>query len=80
MVNEQQNDWDLYVEKACWRIRSSYNESTKLTPYEVIHIRKPKFPSEVLDHDYDPKDIIVQEPDQNEVAEYVSAKQEHLAN
>ena len=47
MVNEQQDNWDLFIEQACWGIRSSYNESTKHTPYEVMCIRKPRFPSHV---------------------------------
>lgn len=77
MVNEQQDDWHLYIEQACWGIRSSYNESTKHTPYEVMHIRKPRFPSE-LPTEEDPAPISLQEPTPNEVADYISTKQEQL--
>ena len=58
-------------------MRSSYNETTKHTPYEVMHIRKPRFPSE-LPEEEDPAPISLQEPTPNEVAVYVSTKQEQL--
>ncbi len=77
MVNEQQDDWDLFIEQACWGVRSSYNESTKLSPYEVMHIRKPRFPSE-LPVEEEPAPISLREPTPDEVANYVSMKQEQL--
>lgn len=70
MVNEQQNNWDLYIEQTCWGIRSSYNESTKHTPHGVMHIRKPRFPSEIADHNNDSDEIEVQETEPNLVADY----------
>jgi hypothetical protein len=76
MVNEQQDDWDQYVEQACWGIRSSYNESTKLIPYEVMHIRKPRFPSELPAEE--PVSITLREPTPDEIADYVTTKQEQL--
>ena len=77
MVNEQQDDWDLYLEQACWGMRSSYNESTKVSPYEVMHIRKPRFPSE-LPLEEEPAPISLIEPTPDEVADYVTKKQEQL--
>lgn len=77
MVNEQQNDWHLYLEQACWAIRSSYNESTKYSPYEVMHIRKPRFPSELPVEDTSVA-ISVEDPTPNQVADYVSTKQAQL--
>ena len=78
MVNEQQDDWDLFIEQACWGVRSSYyNESTKYSPYEIMHIRKPRFPSELPEED-DSAPISLQEPSPDEVADYVGTKQEQL--
>ena len=77
MVNEQQDDWHLFIEQACWGVRSSFNESTKHTPYEIMHLRKPRFPFE-LPEEEDPAPISLQEPTPNEVADYVSTKQEQL--
>ena len=77
MVNEQQDDWHLYIEQACWGVRSSYNESTKHTPYEVMHIRKPRFPSE-LPVEQSPTPVTLQAPTPGEVAVYVQSKQEQL--
>ena len=81
MVNEQQDDWDLYIEQACEGLRSSFNESTKHTPYEIMHIRKPRFPSglPVEKEDDVPVPIILKEPTPNEVADYVCSKQEQLS-
>ena len=42
-----------------------------------MHIRKPRFPSE-LPEEEDPAPISLQEPTPNEVADYVSTKQEQL--
>ncbi|XP_035673136.1 N-fatty-acyl-amino acid synthase/hydrolase PM20D1-like [Branchiostoma floridae] len=74
MVNDAQDDWDLYLDKACWGIRSSFNESTKTTPFEVMMIRKPRFPSELLDES-DEDDPVFPDADPAAVAEYVRHKQ-----
>ena len=77
MVNEQQDNWDLFIEQACWGIHSSYNESTKHTPYEIMCIRKPRFPSEIPVEEVSAS-ISLKEPTPNEVAEYFSSKQVQL--
>ena len=78
MVNGQQDDWDVYIEEVCWGVRSSFKESTKHTPYEIMHVRKPRFPSELLVEE-DDLSIALQGSDHNEVADYVSSKQEQLS-
>ena len=78
MVNEQQDSWDLFIEQACWGIRSSYNESTKHTPYKIMCIRKPRFPSEIPVEEEESASISLKEPTPNEVAEYLSSKQVQL--
>lgn len=50
MVDEKQDTWDQYVQQACWAIRSSFNESTKRTPYEVMFLRKARFSAEFQDN------------------------------
>ena len=78
MVNEQQDNWDLFIEQACWGIRSSYNESTKHTPYEIMCIRKPRFPSEIPVEEEVSASISLKEPTPNKVAECLSSKQVQL--
>ena len=79
MVNEQQDNWDVYIEEVCWGVRSSLKESTKHTPYEIMHVRKPRFPSELLVEDEDDPSIALQGSHPNAVADYVSSKQEQLS-
>ena len=80
MVNEQQDNWDVYIEQVCWGVRSSFKESTKHTPYEIMRVRKPRFPSELpVEEEDDPSPIPLQGPHTNEVADYVSSKQEQLS-
>ena len=79
MVNEQQDNWDVYIEEVCWGVCSSFKESTKHTPYEIMHVRKPRFLSELLVEEEDGPSIALQRSDLNEVADYVSSKQEQLS-
>ena len=80
MVNEQQDHWDVYIEQVCRGVRSSFKESTKHTPYEIMHVRKPRFLSELLVEEEDGSPFIaLQGPHPNEVADYVSSKQEQLS-
>ena len=73
MVNEQQDNWDVYIEQVCWGVRSSFKESTKHTPYEFMHVRKPRFLSELLVEEEDDCSIALQGSHPNAVADYVSA-------
>ena len=45
-----------------------------------MHVRKPRFPSELpVEEEDDPSPIALQGPHPNEVADYVSSKQEQLS-
>ena len=80
MVNEQQDNWDVYIEQVCWGVRSSFKESIKHTLYEIMHVRKPRFLSELLvEEEDDPSPIALQGSHPNEVADYVSSKLEQLS-
>ena len=79
MVNEQQDNWDVYIAEPCWDVCSSFKESTKHTPYEIMHVRKPRFLSELLVEEEDDSSIALQGSDPNAVADYVSSKQEQLS-
>ena len=80
MVNEQQDIWDVYVEQVCWGVRSSFKESTKHTPYEIMHVRKPCFLSELLvEEEDDSSPIALQGSHPNAVADYGSSKEEQLS-
>ena len=47
--------------------------SNKHTPYEIMHLRKPRFPSE-LHVEEAACPLSVEDPTPNQVADYVSAK------
>ena len=79
MVNEQRDNWDVYIEQVCWSVRSSFKGSTKHTPYEIMHVRKPRFLSELLVEEEDDSSIALQGSHPNAVADYVSSKQEKLS-
>ena len=45
-----------------------------------MHVRKPRFPSELpVKEKDDPSPIALQGPHRNEVADYISSKQEQLS-
>ena len=51
--------------------------SNKHTPYEIMHLRKPRFPSEHVEEAACP--LSVEDPTPNQVADYVSAKLTQLS-
>ena len=80
MVNEQQDNWDVYIEEVCWGVRSSFKESTKHTPYKIMHVRKPRFLSELLVEEEDDSPFTaLQGSHPNKVADYVGSEQEKLS-
>ena len=49
-------------------------------PYEIVHVRKPRFPSELpVEEEDDPSPIALQWSHPNAVADYVSSKREQLS-
>lgn len=44
-INQQQNDWDSFLDAAMFSYNTSYHEGTKISPYELIFGRKPRLPS-----------------------------------
>jgi len=77
MVNTEQDDWDMHLSRACWQLRSAYNESIKMTPFEVMTSRKPPT-SELSAEEASP--VTVDDHDPNEVAAYVQSIVAQLNN
>lgn len=46
MSKEHQNDWDDFLDPVLFGIRTSVQESTKYTPFFLMHGREAKFPLE----------------------------------
>ena len=48
LVNDQQNDWDQYLEQVAFSIRTQKQCSTKHTPFYLMFGRNPRSPLEVV--------------------------------
>ena len=46
-VNENQNDWDVHIKSILFAYRTSKNDSTKFTPFELMFGRAPVLPIEM---------------------------------
>uniref|UniRef100_A0AAV2LJY7 Integrase catalytic domain-containing protein n=1 Tax=Knipowitschia caucasica TaxID=637954 RepID=A0AAV2LJY7_KNICA len=47
LVNEQQNNWDTFLDATLFSLRSKVHTSTKHTPFQLMYGREAVFPSEV---------------------------------
>jgi transposase InsO family protein len=47
LVNEKQNDWDVYIKHVLFAYRASVNASTKYTPFYLMFGRQAKLPIEL---------------------------------
>ena len=47
MTKEHENEWDDYIDPVLFGIRTSVQESTKFTPFFLMHGRQAKFPMEI---------------------------------
>lgn len=46
-VNDNQNDWDVHLKAVLFAYRTSKNDSTKFTPFELMFGRAPILPIEI---------------------------------
>lgn len=73
LVDEKQGNWKEFLGQACWAIRSSYNEATKRTPYEIMFLRKPRFATELaISQD---EQVIIDSTPTTAVDDYFNVKQ-----
>uniref|UniRef100_A0AAV2IWE8 Integrase catalytic domain-containing protein n=1 Tax=Knipowitschia caucasica TaxID=637954 RepID=A0AAV2IWE8_KNICA len=47
LVNDQQNNWDTFLDATLFSLRSKVHTSTKHTPFQLMYGREAVFPSEV---------------------------------
>uniref|UniRef100_A0A3B1IDK1 Gypsy retrotransposon integrase-like protein 1 n=1 Tax=Astyanax mexicanus TaxID=7994 RepID=A0A3B1IDK1_ASTMX len=47
LVNEKQNDWDIYLDATLFSLRSKVHTTTKHTPFLLMYGREAVFPSEL---------------------------------
>lgn len=47
LVNEQQNDWNAFLEDVAYSIRTQKQSTTKYTPFFLMFGRNPRSPGEV---------------------------------
>jgi len=46
-VNENQDDWDVHIKSVLFAYRTSKNDSTKFTPFQLMFGRAPVLPIEM---------------------------------
>lgn len=47
LVNDRQNDWDLYLDATLFSLRSKVHTTTKHSPFLLMYGREAVFPAEV---------------------------------
>ena len=47
MVNEEQNDWDKYIESVLFAYRTSKQDSSKYTPFYLMYGRQATLPIDI---------------------------------
>uniref|UniRef100_A0AAX7T964 Integrase catalytic domain-containing protein n=1 Tax=Astatotilapia calliptera TaxID=8154 RepID=A0AAX7T964_ASTCA len=73
LVNDQQNNWDLYLEPTLFSLRSKVHTTTKYTPFFLMYGREAVFPSEV------PAQVPISNiilPDDKRYSDYVQSESE----
>ena len=48
MVNEDQNDWDKYIDSVLFAYRTSRQDSSKYTPFFLMYGRQATLPIDIL--------------------------------
>ena len=71
-VNEEQTDWDLYLDAILFSYRTSRQDSTKMSPFYLVYGRQARLPLEMAVHPGN------QEPDEGVKTEEVNLD-EHVA-
>ena len=71
-VNEEQTDWDLYLDAILFSYRTSRQDSTKMSPFYLVYGRQARLPLETAVHPGN------QEPDEGVKTEEVNLD-EHVA-
>jgi len=47
LVNDQQNDWDVYLDATLFSLRSKVHTTTKHSPFLLMYGREAVFPAEI---------------------------------
>lgn len=47
LVNEHQNNWDVFLDATLFSLRSKIQTTTKYSPFFLMYAREARFPSEV---------------------------------
>lgn len=47
LVNDQQGDWDIFLDATLFSLRSKVHTTTKHTPFLLMYGREARFPAEV---------------------------------
>jgi hypothetical protein len=72
-IGEHQNVWDEYLDPVLFGIRTSIQESTKYTPFYLMHGREARFP-------YEAEKLVLTKPGDvqeriDEITKFPSAKE-----
>ena len=47
-VNDKQNDWDKFIYTTSFAINTATHNTTKATPFELVHGRRPRMPIDLI--------------------------------
>jgi transposase InsO family protein len=48
-INQNQNNWDSFLDAAMFSYNTAYHEGTKISPYELVFGRRPRLPSTLIE-------------------------------
>ena len=48
VINENQDNWDEVIPKVLFAYNTAVHATTKMSPFELLYGRKPKFPSDLM--------------------------------
>ena len=49
LVNEHENDWDIYLDPVLFSIRTSVQNTTKYSPFRLLYNREPRRPIQLVE-------------------------------
>ena len=78
-INEQQNDWDKYLDQLTFAYNSATNATTNFSPFEVHFGEKPKVPIDLFYHIVQDQDELPENiPEIEIISAYVQELQERM--
>ena len=49
LVNEHENEWDIYLDTVVFSLRTGMQNTTKYSPFKLLYNREPLHPSQLVE-------------------------------